>query len=441
VSDSLAPNFDLTINNNRVDASIRELITSVEYESVDGMADALKISLSDTLDERGKMLVRDSQLFMPGNDVSLFGGYGASLSHIGLATIRRVRPTFPGTGTPTIEVTGYTADSLMADSGPEPLREIKNRKKKGPIAKNSKAGRRWKNAKYSDAVRDRAEAYGFETDVDPTLEPPSEFIQKANMKDYDFVQGIANLTGFVFWVDGSADGKWTLHFKNPLTLRQADLQEKKYTFKYGDGDYSTLLNFEPELAIQGSITKLLAQTKDPLTGVVLEAKIEEENDDSPDTEVETGNVRAGTIHQEGKVVPSLNAKDHALNKPLTTSSDIKLFIEDFSFEIHANRRFNSEAELAAWAQQWFRRNRENFMLSRGTLIGLENMRARQTHNLTGLGIAYDGEYQFTRVRHVFTATAGYQIDFSARRTVPELPPVTSTEELQIEELLRQKSQE
>jgi phage protein D len=450
--ETLAPNFSLKVNNNRVGENIRELITEIEYESSDGMADMMRIMVADVLDEGGRMRVRDSKLFMPGNVVAVFLGYGTQLRHVGTAVIRRVRPTFPSTGYPTVEVIAYTADSLMADSAPEPLKEVKQlKRKKGVRIKNSRAGRRWTDAKYSEAVIDRANAYGFELDVDTTPDAPSEFIQRANMSDYDFVSGMANLVNFVFWVDGSHDGIWTLHFKDPQKLKRAGLQEKVYTFKYGDEDYSTLLNFEPEFAIQGAITKVMVQTKDPITGRVLEAAVEEENDDATDTQVEPGNVRSeadmngavGQTRGKGQLDArnSLDVVGNGLEGPLLTASDVKIFIDDFSFDIRSNRRFRNEADLAQWAAQWFQKNRENFMLGRGSLIGVESLRARQQHIFAGLGTTYDGTYYFTRVRHVLNENSGYMIDFSSRRIVPELPPVTSQADVQITDLLVTKINE
>lgn len=443
--DRMAPNFSLTIEGNWVPENIRGMIERIEYEEADGMADLLRIRINDSLDPDGKMRIRDSRLFMPGNAVSVWMGYGASIRHIGRAIIRRVRPTFPGGGPPTMEIVGYTADSLMADSAPEALKETKNLKKGGVRVKNSKAGRTWTQAKYSEAVRDRAEAYGFLTDIDDTPEPPTDFIQKANMTDFDFIQGIANLTGFVFWVDGDEHGEWTLHFRDPNKLQQSDVQDQVYTFKYGDGDFSTLLNFEPELGIQGSITKLLVQTKDPISGKVLQASVEEENDDAPDLTIEPNNARSATDARTNAVRfgrssqldqrSQVDLEGNGMSGPIATASDVKIFIEDFSFAIKANRRFRNEAELAAWAAQWFRRHRENFMLSRGTIVGVESIRARQIHKLSGLGTAYDGEYQFTRVRHIMDATQGYLVDFNARRVVPKLPPVTPQSELQVIDLL------
>ncbi len=441
LTEQIQPDFSLKIEGNFLYESVRELIQSVEYESTDGMADMMKIVINDTMDTSARLPIRDSKLFMPGNKVALFLGYGPRLRHVGSAIIRRQRPIFPGGSAPTIEVVGYTADSQMADTGPEPLKETKKLKKGGVRIKNSKAGRRWTNSKYSDAVRERAEVYGFKLDVDQTPEYPGDFIQKANMTDYDFLKGLSNLTGFVFWVDGDANCDWTLHFKDPSKLRQADLQEKTYTFKYGDDDYSTLLSFEPELAIQNAITKLLVQTKDPISGRILQAKIEEENDDSPETKVDPGNVKTDgdvNFHNVDRSLDqrsTLDLEGNGLTGPLTTASDIKLYIDDFSFDVRANRRFRNEADLASWAAQWFRRNRENFLLSRGALIGIEDLAARQVHKLDGLGTAWNGQYYFTRVRHILTSSNGYLLDFNARRIVPELAPVTTSTELQIEQLL------
>lgn len=440
--DTMAPDFSLKIENRRLEGSVRDLIQSVEYESCDGMADVMKITINDTFDKSARLPIRDSKLFMPGNNVALFLGYGPKLRHVGSAVIRRVRPIFPANSAPTMEIVAYTADSLMMATGPEALKETKKLKKGGTRIKNSKAGRRWTDAKYSDGVLDCCQAYGFDEDIDVTPEPPTEFIQKANMSDYDFIKGLSNLTGFIFWVDGDSTMGWTLHFKDPSKLRQADLQERQYTFKYGDDDYSTLLTFEPELAIQEAVTKLLVQTKDPISGRILQAKIEEENDDSPDTKVDPGNVNPDNRTNDGDVVDKsldqrskLDLKGNGLTGPLTTASDIKLFIDEFSFDVRANRRFRNEAELASWAAQWFRRNRENFLLSRGSLIGIEDLRARQTHKMAGLGTAWDGLYYFTRVRHILNVSSGYTCDFNARKTVPELPPVNTTTDLQINELL------
>lgn len=422
-----APNFDLSVNGNRVADGIRACITSLEYESSDGMHDQLKLTISDPqTDSTGRLLVRDSKLFLPGNELSLWLGYGPLLRHVGRAIIRKIKPSFPANAMPSMEVIAYTKDSMMSDTSPENIKDKKvvGKKKKKVKEVKSKAGRRFKQFTYSEAVSTRAADYGFILDIDPSPDPPSDFIQKAHMTDYNFVRGLANLCGFLFWVDGDEQGNWTLHFKDPSKLSQSDLQEKEYTFKYNEQDYSTLLSFDAELAITHAVTKLKAEAKDWRTGKLITASIEEENDDSPDVFVDP--TSAGPSANTSKPA-TLSPKGNEILTAAGSGSTVKLFLEEFSFEVKTNRFFETPAALALWANSWFRRYRELFIIGNGSLIGIETLMARQIHTLHGLGTLFDGKYYFTRVRHVF-GSGGYNIDFSARRVVPALPQVVPTED-------------
>ena len=447
--DTMAPNYSLLVNNNRVDANVRACIQQIEYESNDGLADMLKIRIQDRFDEVNHFPIINSKLFLPGNDLALWGGYGSALIHIGSAIITKVIPTFPRSGPPTLEVVAYTPDQQMADTGPEALKDVKGLKSGGRRVKNAKAGRRWPaGTRYSDAVIDRAQAYGFLIDVDQAPISSEGFIQKANMKDYHFVTGIAHLTGFVMWVDSDGTGKYTLHFKDPTTLKQKTLQDVQYEFKYADGDYSTLLEFTPEFAISQQVNKVQIESMDPETGKTFFAKIEEDTNDDPDVLVDPGNTTTGfdakaaglsrvANASKSDVKPGKNSTIAAADVPFVgdihTASSVKIFIDNWAFDVRANRRFRNEQELALWAAQWFRRNRENFMLCKGALVGIETLRARQVHTLSGMGKIYDGDYYFSRVRHLFNTAVGYEVDFDGRKQVPELPPVTSTDDLDIEQ--------
>jgi phage protein D len=399
-----APTFEIEVNGNRVSDGVRALVQSLEYESIDGMADLLKITLSDPLDRNGKRLLADSTLFAPGNEITaMFGYYGAVLDSVGRGIVRKVRAVYPRGGVPIMEVIAYTKDALMMDNAPTP---IKVKKKRGRGKKNSKAGRRFKNFKYSDAVEARGSDYDFLLDVDETADAPHDFIHKAGLTDYDFVKGLSNLTGYYFWVDYDFNLQgWTLHFKNPETY--VEPQEKKYDFKWASGEFSTLLDFEPELAIQKSTTKLRGEYTDPLTGQNIEVDIEEETADDESDPIDSS---GGT--GEGKFLKAPGA-----------STKIKVYLNEFSFEVRTHRRFSSKVELASWVQQWFRRQRENFVMSTGKVIGVETLRARQVHRLSGLGTVFDGDYQFNKVRHCFNQN-GYECEIGCRKVIGPLPMIS-----------------
>jgi len=414
-----APNFSIKIAGGEIPVGVRQLVQRVEYESAEGMADCLKVHIldPDTMMPKNSpkaastsgisgsgggsgesQRIVDTKLFQPGNEISVAFGYGTELKHVGASLIRRMRVNYPSNDIPVIEVIAYTKDVVMMDNAPE-----KSKKKKG------KGGRRFKEKKYSEAVKERAEDYGFELDIDATPEKPQNFIQKSGLSDYDFVNGLANLAGFIFWVDCKDDGKWWLHFKDPEKLSAADVQDgKKYTFKYNQGDYSSLLTFEPEILIQGSKTKIKVQCKDMKTGKIIEVEFNEENDKAPEVKVEPSGA-------------TLKAVDQALGGEHSTGSDIKLFLQDFAFKEYANHRFETEADLIVWGKQWFRRQRENFILARGSTIGTNHLMSLQTHKITGIGESLSGDYYFSRVRHVLDNQNGYICEFDCRKVVPPMP--------------------
>jgi len=262
--------------------------------------------------------------------------------------------------------------------------------------------------KYSEAVMERAEDYGFTLDVDETPDSPSNFIQRAGMSDYDFVKGLSNLTGFYFWVDGDENGNWTLHFRDPETY-DGD-QDQRYKFQYNNGNFTTLFTFEPEFLITGAVSKIRARVRNTRTGRIMEAEFQEDNTEAPDILFDSSN--EDDLGLDLVDLPEIES-------PPATSTAVQLVIGDYSFDEVTNRRFASEAELINWARQWFRRQREQFILSRGSSIGVEKVMARQIHSISGVGTVYDGDYFFDRVKHVMDSeSSGYTMDFNCRKQTP-----------------------
>jgi phage protein D len=393
--EGLAPNYLLKVGAKAIDVGVQSLIEKVEYESADGLADILKIYAKNP-----DFKLSDSKVFAPGNEVSVWMGYGESLRHIGRVKIFKNTPSFPADGFMTFEATGYTRDHEMMHKAPEASARAKARKGKG----KQKGGRRFKNIRYSEAVEERAKDYGFKTDVDQSPDTPSDFIQKVGMSDYDFVQGLANLTGFYFWVDGDEKGKWTLHFKDPEKWDGG--QERKFKFEYNIGDMSTLFTFNPELLVSEAAARIRARVVDPITGRVLEAEFSDDaSRDTPELILEA---------------LSPDPSGQTIDKTADSSTAIQIFIGDYSFSDVANRRFKTEAEVIRWARMWFRKNRQNHILSSATTIGVEDIMARQIHTLEGVGVVYSGDYWMSRVKHTMDSGSGYTLDFSCRKQVP--PP-------------------
>lgn len=402
MTDTTVPNFVLTVGDDyEINEGVRQLIQVVEYESADGLADIMRIKAINPDFE-----LSDSRIFAPGNEVSLRLGYGEELHHVGRVRIYKNTPTFPKDGWPTFEAVGYTRDHELMHKQPEASTSglVSGKDKQ-------KGGRRFIQTKFSEAVLERAEDQGFTPDIDISNDEPSDFIQKVGMSDYDFIKGLSNITGFYFWVDGSETGEWTLHFRDP-ELYDGD-QEEKITFKYNDGNLSSLFSFEPTFLATGAVTKIRAKVRNVLTGRMMETEFQEDNTDTPDVMfdlTENDDMGLGLVN-----LPRMESSP-------ATSTAVQIFIGDYSFDDITSRRFSSEAQLINWARQWFRRQRENFIMSRGNSIGVEHVMARQLHNISGVGSVYDGEYYFSTVKHVMNSESeGYTMNFTCRK---QTPPVT-----------------
>lgn len=372
----MAPGFEVAIAGSRLGTKLSELVESIEYESVDGIADEARLTIMNP-----DYALSNSPLWQPGNELEIWFGYGHELGHVGRVIIVKPKPTFPESGTPTIQIKGYTKDQLMMRNAP---------------ALDKADTRNFEVDLISDAVERVAsrEAYHFDNlDIDQSPSNRFSSPQKSDMTDYNYIRGLANLLGWLFWVDYDEDTKWTLHFKNPETFHAQDVV---YTFEHNRGNNSTLLSFDPELSLEGAVTKLQVQSRNPDTD---ESFIEEftEDLDAPDSKYK-GDPKK-TIDEE-----------HT-----TAGAVVKMFFGDYAIEIVSDKKFQSAAEMKLWAQQWFRRRREGFVTGRGTVIGVDTLRARQTHKLVLPSTALCGDYYFARVAHKFDSTSGYIVDFNARK--------------------------
>lgn len=372
---NLAPGFKVAIAGSELGVRLTELVGELEYESVDGIVDEARMTIANP-----DLALTDSPIWQPGNELDIWFGYGAELGYIGRTIIVRPELRFPSDGMPTIQIKGFTKDWLMMRNTP---------------AKEEASTRDFESVLIHEAIErvSSRPAYSFDSlDIDQT---PGRYSspQKADMSDYEYVKGLANVVGYLFWVDYTLDKKWTLHFKDPGTL---SVQDVEYTFRYNQGDKSTLLEFEQQLMMDDAVTKIQVQSRDPESGKLFIAEFSDV-EEAPDAKY------AG------------DPTEKVADAHTTAGALVKFFFGDYAIDVVADKKFKTEAELRWWADQYFRKRRENFIIGRGTCIGVENLFAHQTHRLEGLAKSLDGRYYFARVRHSFSADQGYLCDFTVRK--------------------------
>lgn len=369
----LAPRYVVEIGGVELSEAIQPFISRVEYESADGMADMAQIVVNNP-----DYALQDLKIFQPGNEMSIWLGYGSQLTHIGRVILRRTRWNFPDSDMPSITTSGYSYDAKLMDTEPEKAKD-----------------RRFIDMRYSDIVAAVAtrDYYKLEIDIDDTEDERINRHQKAGVSDYQVIKGCANLTGYYLWVDGDENGVWTLHFKHPDNVMGA-VDQPDLTFRHNDGDLTSLFSFTPELLIQGAKTKIKVQFKHPKTSKVVTQEVEEDSD-SPDVEPFDD---TSSVQEEYK-----------------QARTIKVFFKDYSFTTETRKRFKTAAEAKAWAVAWFKAQRDAFIMGQGITIGHDRLMSRQIHTLEGIGTTLSGRWYFSRVKHQLSESDGYMCTFNARK--------------------------
>jgi phage protein D len=386
----LAPQYVLQVQGQDLKSDVTQFVERVEYESSDSMIDTAKITLVNP-----DFVLSSSKVFMPGNELDIYMGYLNPL-YVGRVILMRPRVIFPFDGMPTLEVAGYSKDYLMREKRPFTGNTIPQ--KKG----GSKPGRVvYKDTTVREILEDKAADHLLSEDIDDAPWPKGGIVHEARASDFDVIRAIANLTGYIFWVDYDPETKWTLHFKRPDQLAAYQLAE--HTFRYNFGDKTTLLSFEPEFLFQGHYTQIRVQSaiRHPILGITgfEDIILAEKGELEPDP------AYAGAIEE--------------IEGPFPNAELIKIYIGDYSFAILPKVEIASRSALEVYAEQWFRRMREDFIVGNGYVTGVETLMARQVHTLEGLGDPYDGKYYFSNVRHIMSSGEGYRCEFTARKQLEE----------------------
>jgi hypothetical protein len=385
-----------------------EYLLSAEYESHDTAADKISLIFSNP-----NGILSDSGLLTVGNEISMYGGYGNNLKHFGRGMIIRVRDLRHTDYIPKVEVICFTKDYLMS------LNEPKHSKSQPSGKKKIKTNRNWDVTDLSEVIKDIASRYTFDLDVDKASRSlmdggtasitkkskevlTDQIIQPGNVSDLKMCSIIANEIGYLFWVDGDENGKWTLHFKNPETTH---IQKVGYNYYWNYGELSDILEFDGEKVLDGAST-LTVQFTDPKTKKLITVEVNALNDieqpSTPERKV------SYTEFDENETT-----KDATIKEPIYPNQ-IWIQIGEVAHKVITNRKFKSIDDVQAWATKWFKENSDNFMQSEVKVVGSTDVMAFNVVTLKGLGGGWDGDHYIYSSKHLFDS-GGYATEFSCRK--------------------------
>lgn len=435
----MAPLYRIEVNGRALTPDMGNFIQAVEYESAVDMADMFQI----TLDNPG--VIDDTapdwtghRAFQPGNEASLYIGYASAdrpTNFVGRCIWEKHMPEYPQSGVPQLVLKGYDLSRRMMDNTGPIISGDKRAKPavKRPVEEADNQGQAFNNILHSEVVSYIADMYGMEKDIEKSKRRDNVIIKKG-MKHFELVKGLANINGFDFWVDFDAlRAKWVIHWKD-MNRNQAP----ELILRYSSGDFSTLLEASPEYGLPGTISTATVSIFDGVNQRWVSA-IEIEDIAGPDPIFRRGGglearnsaqrvprspvAKKGTGRKGKKpgkgaaraMAARSTAKD-VINEALENATSFRIASGGVAIDVlPPGDRFKSPDDAARYLLRWFLARQDNFIKVSGVCVGIETLRARQVHRLLGLGPRLDGDYYFTRVRHVLSDS--YTCEFVANRVI------------------------
>jgi uncharacterized protein len=217
-----APAFQILVDGQDLLTSLFMEIASVQVDNTLKGADRFSFTVNSTFNFQTREFEHLADLFSFGASVAISLGYqdvkSMKLMHRGKIT--SVQTSFPASGLPQINVSGYDLSYFMT---------------------KGKASDNWDNVKDSDVVQKLARKHGLKAVVEDTrVEHPK--VEKVEQSDFEFIEKLAKRNGYEFYVFDQ-----DLYFRPPANDKTAVV-----TLEWGKG----LISFTPEINIAEQVSKV-----------------------------------------------------------------------------------------------------------------------------------------------------------------------------------------
>lgn len=355
-----APEFRVELNGTAVAADVSKNVTDVTVTLAPDAIDSLRLTLANPYPVLRWTHTADADLFREGTAVKVWMGYaGADPVLMFDGELTGMTPSFPESGTPTLEVEGFSRLQRL-------------QRAQAPIA--------LKDATDGDMVKQIAGAASLGAEVDAPGVRHEQLSTALAASHLAFLLERARATGRELWVEGT-----TLHF-----APSRDAGKPEYTLVWGrtGAAYTEkslpLQSFSPSLDVRGQVSAVVVRGHDPLTGEAIEGRAGEGAE-----ETTLGGSRTG---------PQLRAAAFGGSAE----------------EVVADQPVASLPEAEARARALYNQRAMELVRGSGATLGLPWLRAGIVVTLDGLGPRFSGDYYVTRSTHSI-GSGGYRTTFEANR--------------------------
>jgi uncharacterized protein len=355
VPNYFAPAFKVEVNGAQLAADVSKNIQQLSVISKPDNLDTFSLTLVNQYPAmRWTHSSKDSQLFQIGSVVKISLGYVNSLTYQFEGEITQLSPTFPESGTPTLEVEGRTRLHWL---------------------QGDKKTKTYQNMTDKQIVEKIAQDVGLE----PQAEDPGtqhEYIMQCNQTDLEFLKQRAARIRYEVLVHDK-----TLIFRKPQ-----EAEPKTYTFVWGplqnaSGNTLPLKSFNPVMNTSNQTSKVTVRGYDFKSKGIF----------------------------EGKAAPG----DDQAKMGSQTGTQIAMRAFRSREYVHVNIPVASQAEADEHAKAIFNERAMQFLTGKASTIGVPDVRSGQPVELHGIGI-FSGQYYVDEVTHTISGN-GYLTEFTVKR--------------------------
>ena len=422
--DDIAPGFEISISGRDTSeatslfSAVRPLVQSVVYEEDEEMSSLMEINIINQPDTGpGRPVdwraVIDSKAFQEGNFIDLWMGYGNSRHFMDRGEIVKWLPRFSSDGPQTITLKAFDGRHRMARGNQFRVRIGKGKKQRKTAYRNTPDEDIVKRIaqKYGYGVRfDIPEARKKKTSVLTSVNGvPKKIVrhvfptrvQGSGVSDWDFLRRLAEINRFDLWVQFDPfDDNFVVNFKQRL-----DTGPPRFLFTYNPNDPAdepgSLLEAEPDFSINDQVTDVEVLLYDRKRRVIERTTISDAN---PEEDLKLSSKRVGPGQLKAK-------------KSIQVGARVRFSAFGQVNEAISDMPFRNKKQAANFVQNFLRERERDFLLLSGTIVGLPLLRARDTHEIRGLGQRIDGIYRFINVRHEMQPGSIYRTTFTAHKVL------------------------
>ena len=384
--DRFAPNFQILINDQPLTDSFRPLISNITVEDESDRMDQIKITFSTLryTEKNNVMDLIDKKIFMPGQVVKIYMGYGTETDIVGVGEIVRIIPNF-GRGGASLTVTCYDCFHRLADTK---HREIKKFKDTNLVDVFASVIAGQEHPIVGDLVVKILEDKNVKAKKDQTV----------GTNDYQFLKSLAETKGLDFFTRWNDDTQaFDIHLEEP-----ADKEKPLFLFQYfihNDDPDKTLLDFQPQMNTKAQVTDVEIISHNPATKSKINTYIEVQNTDG------TSDIKFAGPDQTSSV------------SPVDNGAQVRFRAFGRSIDVISNKAFKNEKEAKIFAENWLKKRMDDFIFGSGSVIGVEKLRSRMVVKLDGIGEIFKGNYYITRLSHTQTGNNIYETKIDCRKVV------------------------